>query len=105
MANKFKKNDQVIIISGSSKGKTGKILSVSKNKVVVEGVNLATIHKKPTSSEAGQIIKKEKSVHISNISHVEDGKPVKVKFIIDSGEGKIFTRKHRVSKKSGKKLD
>ncbi len=104
MANKFKKNDQVIVISGSSKGKIGKITAIMNNKVVVEGVNLATVHKKPTSSNPGQILKIEKPIDISNISHVEDGKAVKIKFVTDSGEGKTFTRKNRVSKKSGKKI-
>ena len=105
MASKFKKNDQVIVISGSSKGKIGKIATILDNKVIVEGVNLATVHKKPTSSNPGQILKVEKPIHISNVSHVEDGKATKVKFVIDSGEGKDFTRKYRVSKKSGKKID
>lgn len=104
MANKFKKGDQIIVIAGSSKGKEGKILSISGQKVVVEGVNIATIHKKPTSSSQGQIVKVEKPINISNISHVEDGKAVKIKFVIDDGEGKAFTRKSRVSKKSGKKI-
>lgn len=105
MANKFKKNDQVIVISGSNKGKIGKITAILDNKVVVEGVNLATVHKKPTSSNPGQILKVEKPIHISNVSHVEDGKATKIKFVTDSGEGKVFTRKSRVSKKSGKKID
>lgn len=105
MANKFKKNDQVIVISGSDKGKTGRITAILDNKVVVEGVNLNTVHKKPTSSNPGQILKVEKPIHISNISHVEEGKAVKIKFVTDSGDGKFFTRKNRVSKKSGKKID
>jgi large subunit ribosomal protein L24 len=104
MASKFKKGDLVIVISGSSKGKTGKITSVVGNKIVVEGVNIATFHKKPTSSAPGQILKIEKPIHISNISHVENGKPIKVKFQVESGEGKKFTRKVRVSKKTGKKI-
>jgi len=104
MANKFKKNDQILVISGSSRGKTGKILSVLGDKVLVEGVNLATVHKKPTQSAPGQIVKVEKPIHVSNVSHVENGKAVKVKFVTESGEGKIFARKNRVSKKSGKKI-
>lgn len=102
--NKFKKDDKVIVITGSSKGKSGKIKSISGDKVIVEGANLATIHKKPTQSSPGQIIKSEKPIHISNISHVEDGKAVKVKINIDSGEGKSFKRKSRISKKSNKKI-
>lgn len=101
---KFKKGDQVIIISGSSKKKIGKIISVMGDKVVVEGVNIATVHKKPTSQTPGQIIKVEKPVHVSKVSHVENGKAVKIKFVTEAGEGKTFTRKARVSKKSGKKI-
>jgi large subunit ribosomal protein L24 len=104
MSKKFKKGDNVIIITGTSKGKQGKITSVMDNKVIVEGVNLATIHKKPTQTAPGAIIKKEKPIHISNISHVENNKAVKIKFVIESGEGKIFTRKHRISKKSNQKI-
>jgi large subunit ribosomal protein L24 len=104
MAKKFKKGDQVIVLTGSSKGASGKIMALTSDKVIVEGVNLATVHKKPTSTNPGQILKVEKPIHISNISHVEDGKAVKIKFVTDAGEGKIFTRKNRVSKKSGKKI-
>lgn len=105
MASKFKKNDQVIVISGASKGKVGKITSLNGKKVVVEGVNIATVHKKPTSSNPGQILKVAKAIDASNIAHVEDGKAVKIKFVTDPGEGKAFTRKSRVSKKSDKKID
>lgn len=104
MAKKFKKGDQVIVISGSNKGKTGKILSIIDSKVTVESVNIKTIHKKPTSSAPGQILKIEKPIHISNISHVEEERPVKIKFVIESGEGKNFAKKIRVSKKSGQKI-
>ena len=104
MAKKFKKGDQVIVLTGSSKGICGKITALTSDKVIVEGVNIATVHKKPTSTNPGQILKVEKPIHISNISHVEDGKAVKIKFVTDAGEGKIFTRKNRVSKKSGKKI-
>lgn len=104
MAKKFKKNDQVIVIAGANKNRVGKILAIADQKVLVEGVNLKTIHKKPTSSAPGEIIKKERPIHISNIAHEENGKPVKVKFVADAGEGKSFARKYRVSKKSGKKI-
>lgn len=106
MANKFKKGDQVIVISGASKGKTGKILSFAKNdRVLVEGVNIATIHKKPDSSNPGSIAKIEKPIHVSNISHVENDKPIKIKFVIEQGQNKIFARKYRVSKKTQKRID
>ena len=105
MSHKFKKNDQVLIISGSDKGKKGKIRSIISDKVIVEGVNFATTHKKPTSNTPGQIVKVEKPIHISNISHIEDGKAIKIKFVIEKGEGKNFLRKSRFSKKTGKKID
>ncbi|MFT6332795.1 MAG: large subunit ribosomal protein L24 [Lentimonas sp.] len=105
MALKFKKNDQVIILSGSSKGKIGNILSINNNRVIVSGVNMVTFHKKPTSDKPGEIIKKESTVHISNISHVENEKPVKIAFKVNDGEGKEFSRKIRVSRKTGKKID
>ena len=105
MARKFKKDDKVIIIAGSSKGKIGKILSLNNDKVIIEGVNLATIHKKPTQSEAGSIIKKEKAIHISNISHISsDNKPVKMGFKISKDkDGKID--KIRYPKKAETKKD
>lgn len=103
-ASKFKKGDQVIVISGSSRGKVGKILSILKDKVVVEGANIATTHKRPTQQNPGQILKVEKPIHISNIAHAENGKAVKIKFVTESGDKKPFARKTRVSKKSGKKI-
>ncbi len=107
MAIKFKKGDQVIVIAGSNKGKIGSILSIKDNRVLVEGVNLATVHKKPTSNQAGEIVKVAKPIHISNISHIENGKPVKVGFKIEASEkaGKNFAGKIRVSKKTNKKID
>lgn len=104
MSRKFKKGDVVLVISGSNKGRFGKVLSLSNDKVVVEGVNIVTVHQKPTSSSAGQIIKMEKPIHISNIAHTENGKAIKVKFILEPGEEKAFARKSRVSKKSGNKI-
>ncbi len=104
MANKFKKGDEVIVVTGSSKGKIGKITSILSEKALVEGVNIATVHKKPNAQNPGQILKLEKPIHLSNISHVENGKPIKIKFVTESGEGKSFTKKIRVSKKSGKKI-
>jgi large subunit ribosomal protein L24 len=104
MANKFKKGDQVRVITGEDKGKISKIIQVIDSKVLIEGVNIATIHKKPNSKEPGQIIKKEKPIHISNISHVDNNKNTKIKFEISSGDGKNFTRKKRIYKKTDKKI-
>ena len=100
MASKLKRGDTVIVIAGKDKGKTGEILQVlaSENKVLVSGVNTATVHKKPTSQTPGQRVKEEKPIHISNVAYAEDGKPVKVGFEIADG------KKVRVSRKSKNKI-
>lgn len=100
MANKLKKGDTVVVITGKDKGKTGEILKVLANedKVLVAGVNMATVHKKPTQQTPGQRIKEEKPLHISNVAYSEDGKPVKIGFEIADG------KKVRVSKKSKNKI-
>lgn len=106
MSSKFKKGDEVIVISGSDRKKIGKILSIKDKMVLIEGINLATIHKKPTNSSPGEVLKVEKPVHISNISHLEDGCPSKIKYVcpVDNEKLKPFKVKNRVYKKSGKKL-
>ena len=101
---KFKKNDQVIIISGNDRGKIGKITKVLGEKLVVQGVNIATFHQKPTSQQPGKILKIEKAIHRSNVSHCENGKPIKIKFIVESKEGKPFSKKIRISKKTENKI-
>lgn len=100
MASKLKKGDTVIVIAGKDKGKTGEILQVlaSENRVLVSGINMATVHKKPTSQTPGQRVKEEKPIHISNVAYAEDGKPVKVGFEIADG------KKVRVSRKSKNKI-
>lgn len=72
MPNKLnvKTGDTVVVISGKSKGKKGKVLSVfpAKNRVVVEGVNMATIHAKPSQQNPqGGIIHREAPIHVSNV--------------------------------------
>ena len=58
---KLKKGDEVIVIAGKNKGKTGKILSVipALNKVIVSGINIAKKHMKPNNQQAGGITDKE----------------------------------------------
>ncbi|MFI4846969.1 MAG: 50S ribosomal protein L24 [Candidatus Makana argininalis] len=68
---KIIKNDTVIVITGKYKGKIGIVKKFnSKNRVIVSGINLVTKHIKPNKSNnnKGEIIKKESSIHISNIS-------------------------------------
>jgi large subunit ribosomal protein L24 len=67
---KIKKGDQVKVIAGGDKGKTGKVISVSAKtmRVVVEGVNLRKKHVKPSQKNPqGGITAKESSIHYSNV--------------------------------------
>ena len=79
---KLKKGDIVVVIAGDSKGQQGKILSIdlNKNRVIVEGINIVSRHTKPNAkSPQGGIVKKEASVHISNLMLVDaSGNPTKV---------------------------
>ena len=95
----IKKGDTVYVNTGSSKGKTGRVLEVlvKDQRAIVEGVNLVSKSTKPNAkSPQGGIIKKEAAIHISNLNPVEGGKPVRVGRKLNA-EGKLV----RISKKSG----
>ncbi|NOR44028.1 MAG: 50S ribosomal protein L24 [Candidatus Delongbacteria bacterium] len=67
---KIKRDDKVKIIAGNHKGKEGKVLKVllSKNRVIVEGVNLVKKHQKPNqANQQGGIIEMEASINASNV--------------------------------------
>jgi large subunit ribosomal protein L24 len=100
---KIKKGDEVVVLAGKDKGKTGTVLSVlgEKAKVIVENINMAKRHTKgnPMQGAAGGIIEKEMPVHVSNVAilnpvtkkadrvgfrTLEDGK--KVRFFKSSNE-------------------
>lgn len=89
------------VISGESKGETGKVLRVypDKNRAVVEGVNVVTKHQKPSASNPqGGLLKEEASIHISNLMVVDpkSGEATRVGRRVNE-EGKI----ERFAKKSG----
>jgi len=98
-----KKGDEVIVIAGKDKGKTGKVIQVipSQDKVVVEGVAIVKRHTKPTQKmPQGGIIEKEAAIHVSNVmpfcSTCKKG--VRVAHTIENGT------KTRVCRKCGKAL-
>ena len=106
---KIRKNDNVVVIAGNSKGSTGKILKVypKKNRVIVEGVNIRKRHTKPNQSNPqGGIIEKEAPIDVSNVMIVDpkSGEPTRIgsKIIIDDKTGK--KKIVRVSKSSGEML-
>lgn len=97
----IKKNDNVIVISGSDKGKKGKVLNVLKgiNKVVVEGINVKKVHKKKTSAKPGFIFEKAAPINASNVMLVDPqgGKATRV------GAKVVNGKKIRVAK-SGQEI-
>ena len=94
----IRKNDTVVVLAGSDKGKTGKVLKVlvDKNRAIVEGVNLVSKSMKP-SAKNPQGVKQEASIHISNLSLI-DPKSGKATRVSIQHEGKNVIR---VAKKSG----
>ena len=77
---KIKVNDNVLVIAGKDKGKTGKVIKTLKNesKVVVEGVNISKRHTKPrTNNDKGGIFEIEMPIHVSNIKKVDEVKETK----------------------------
>ena len=99
MAN-IKKKDNVKVISGANKGKTGTVISVKAGKVVVSGVNVCKRHEKPSqTNQAGGIIEKEMPIDISNVMLLEGSTPVRTRKVREAGKKAV-----RVSVKSGKAL-
>ena len=100
---RIRKGDVVKIISGSYKDKQGRVLKVinSRNRLIVEGINMLKKHMRPDQENPqGSIVEKEGSIHISNVQLIDGGKSTKVGYKI-SNDGK----KNRFSKKTGKNID
>ena len=77
---KVKVGDQVTVIAGKDKGKSGRIIKTLKkdNKVVVEGINIIKKHVKPNRmNEVGSIQEMEAPIHVSNVKVVEEEKKAK----------------------------
>ncbi|PKL89063.1 MAG: 50S ribosomal protein L24 [Ignavibacteriae bacterium HGW-Ignavibacteriae-2] len=106
---RIKKDDNVVVVAGNSKGKTGKVLKVfpKVERIIVEGVNIRKRHTKPNQANPqGGIIEKEAPIHVSNVMVVDpkSSEPTRIgkKIIIDEKSGK--KRSVRVSKSSGEML-
>jgi large subunit ribosomal protein L24 len=103
MASRLRKNDNVQVISGEYKGKTGRILKVfpEKNRAIVEGINVVKRHTKPNAkSQQGGIVEKEASIHISNLMLVcpKTGKPTRLgKMVLEDGKRVRFSKKAKES--------
>ncbi|MCF0175376.1 MAG: 50S ribosomal protein L24 [Bacteroidales bacterium] len=99
----IKKGDTVYVNAGNDKGKTGKVLEVipSKDRAIVEGVNMVSKHSKPSpKNPQGGIVKQEAGIHISNLQLVDpkSGKATRVAMKIEDG------KKVRIAKKSGEEI-
>lgn len=97
MPRHVRKGDTVMITSGAHKGRIGEVQRVitKTDRVIVKGVNLRTKHLKPTRlSPQGGIITKEAPIHISNVSPVVDGKPVRVGFQVRDDGSKVRVARH-----------
>ena len=100
MAAKIKKGDTVVVLTGKDKGKSGEVTKVlpADNKVLVQGVNVAKRHNRPSAMSTGGIESKELPIHISNVALADpkDGKATRVGFKkLDNGD------QVRVAKRSG----
>ena len=110
MASKIRTDDQVKVISGKDRGKTGRVLRVdlAKQKVFVEGMNVQKRHTRPRtlrdtqrSQELGGIVETEGPIHVSNVMLIDpkSGNPTRVSVKREGG------RRVRVSKSSGEDID
>ena len=95
---KIKKGDNVKVIAGSNKGKTGTVslIIVDKNRAVIDGVNTVKKHTKPANNNPGGIIEMPAPIHISNLSLLDpkSNTPTRVGYRVENG------KKVRYSKKS-----
>ncbi|PIR02074.1 MAG: 50S ribosomal protein L24 [Candidatus Nealsonbacteria bacterium CG_4_9_14_0_2_um_filter_37_38] len=97
---KIKKGDQILIISGKERGRTGKVLEAlpGKQRIVVEGINIRKKHVRPKrSGEKGQIVQLPAPIHISNVKLICKNckNPTRVGYKIVEG------KKYRICKKCG----
>jgi len=100
----IRKGDNVVVISGSDKGKKGSVLKVfpKDNRALVQGVNMVKRHQRQTQTQQAGIVSKEAPIQLSNIAHVDpkSGKATRIG-LKTLGDG----RRVRFAKKSGEVID
>ena len=104
---RLRTDDEVVVIAGKDKGKSGKVLrvDVKNEKVFVEGLNMVKRHQRPLPGRPNMqvgVIEKEGPIHVSNVAIVDpkDKKPTRIG-ITRNAEG----RRVRVTRRSGAELD
>jgi large subunit ribosomal protein L24 len=106
---RLKKGDNVMVISGNSKGSSGKILFVNREKgrVIVEGVNIMHRHSKPSQKNPqGGIIRREAPINISNVMLIcpKTNEPTRIGMEVIKDETTGKEKRMRLSRKSGEIL-
>ena len=99
---KLKKGDEVIVLAGKDKGKTGKIVKMipKQMKAIVSEINRVKKHQKPDNNNPGGIIDKEMPMHVSNLSFYDS----ELKKAVRIGFKLINEKKVRINKASGKEI-
>jgi len=111
MAMRIRKDDNVKLIAGKDRGKTGKVIRTDpkRGKVYVEGLNIVKRHQRPTSvkdaqkgGQVGGIVEKEGPIHISNVMLLDpsNNKPTRVR--VERGQD---GKRKRMSAKTGTDID
>ena len=102
MSKRIKKGDNIIVITGKDKGKTGEVFLIDRKnlKAKVRGINIVKKHRKPSQDQPGGIEQIETFINISNIALIDptDNKPSRVRFKFQN------KKKIRVASRSGKEI-
>jgi large subunit ribosomal protein L24 len=107
---KIRRDDEVMVISGKDRGKSGRVLRVDrkKDRVYVEGLNIIKRHERPhqvrdaqRAESVGGVIEREGPIHVSNVALLDpkERKPTRVGVVREDG------KRFRVARRSGTKLD
>ncbi|MBO6719914.1 MAG: 50S ribosomal protein L24 [Rhizobiaceae bacterium] len=98
--NRIRKGDNVVVLAGKDKGRTGEVLRVmpKEDRALVRGINMVVRHQRQTQAQEGGLIRKEAPIHLSNLAVADpkDGKPTRVGFRVEKDGTKV-----RVAKRSG----
>jgi large subunit ribosomal protein L24 len=106
MPARIRRDDEVIVISGKDRGKTGRVLRVdpARQKVFVEGLNIVKRHQRPMPGQPDSVagvIEREGPIHVSNVMLLDpkDGRPTRVGIEVREG------RRFRIARRSGTQID
>jgi large subunit ribosomal protein L24 len=104
MPARIRAGDEVMVLSGKDRGKTGRVLEVRprEQRVLVEGLNIMKRHTKPRPpNEPGGVIERPAPIHLSNVALLDpaDKRPTRVRFQVVDG------KRVRIAARSGRKID